>query len=74
MAMMIVSHLVKVDRDNSLFNKSTTPQVHNTTTTQMMMISKIPNESNIQVSPTIHTNYDLKSSIQTLSRFFPKKK
>jgi len=74
MAMMIVSHLVKAERDSSLFNKSTTPQVHNMTTTQMMMISKMPNESAIQVFPTIDTNYNHKSSIQPPLRLPTKKR
>ena len=73
MTIMIVSHLVKAGRDNSLFNKSTTPQIQKAITTQMMDISKMAIESDIQVSPTIHTNYDLKSSIQPPARLSRKR-
>jgi len=45
--MMIVSHLVKADRDNSLFNKSTTPQVHSTITTQIIIRARISNDKDI---------------------------
>ncbi len=67
--MMIVSHLMKAERDNSLFNKSTTPQVHSTITTQIIIRARISNDKDIQVSPTIHTNYNLKSSFQFLQDF-----
>ena len=63
---MIASHLAKAKPDNSLFNKSTIPQIHNTNTTHIMNIARIPNKLGILISLTIHTNLNLFSSLQKL--------
>lgn len=47
MAMMRANHFVKAERDKSLFNKSTTPQVHKTITAQMMIIARISKKKDI---------------------------
>ncbi len=62
---MIVSHLTKAKPDNSRFNKSTTPQIHNTITTHIMNIARIPNKLGILISLTIHTNLNLFGSLLT---------